>query len=438
MKKLLFFLILFVSKSIVAQYNLPVFTVVNNDTADIVKGYFLLIAEDHLMILDKGSNIVFYKKGFHDFSFTLEKNKKMVFTTFGCSYVMDSTFAVIDSFKTKNNIKYDGHDRLILPNGNLLLMGMEIDSIDLKDYPEFKKKWKSDSAFLPNLIIQEQDNQRNAVFEWYSKDHFTLNDVDSFYPKAGLTHSNAFELDEDGNLLLSSRNLNEITKINLKDGSIMWRLGGKHNEFKFVNCPVPFYGQHDIRRLANGHFTFLDNGYNSTSHGARAMEFELDEVNKTATLIWSYTYDKDMYSTGRGNVQRLADGNTLIDFGMEICGDLAFVIVNPKGKLLLQVNGPTAYRVMNYPALPFKLHRPVITCFDSASVKYLDAGTGYKSYKWSTGDTTRIIKVEKAGTYSVFVPYGTGGYISSEKIILSDVTLPCSKKPAFNRNKKTQ
>ena len=405
---------------------LPIFKATKYDSTA-VKGCFFLAAKDNLIIMDKDANIVYYKPIEDVLDFTLEQNGKMIVASMANTFEMDSTFYMKDTFACKNEIGHDQHDRIILPKNHILLMGKERLKIDLTNYPEWTRLAKHYSPVLPTAVIQELDAERNVIFEWRAKDHFLLSDVDTFFISHDFspewTHSNALELDEDGNILLSSRNLNEITKINRSNGSIIWRFGGKNNEFKFVNCPVPFYGQHNIRKLANGHFTLFDNGDNIVPHGARAMEFELDEVNKIATLVWSYTYDKNMSSKGRGNVQRLTDGNTLINFGDPSCGNVSFCTVNSRGEKILEVScfSPNSYRVTNYPSLPFHLNRPQISCFDSAGVKYLGAGVGYKSYKWNTGDTTRIIKITHAGSYSVFVPYGEGGFISSEKFTIGDI-----------------
>ncbi len=437
MKKSLLLLILVYCHSISAQ-RLPVLNLIKYDTTDL-KGYYFFTASSNLIITDKETNIIFYKPWNFDYTFTLAPNKEMFLGTNDFAYLLDSTFKIIDSFVCKKGVKNDPHDALALPEGHILLLGTENVKMVFSDLPDFKERWKSDTAFIPTAVIQEQDAQHNVVFEWHAKDHFLLSDADSFFDNRDnppeWTHSNALALDKDDNILLSSRNLNEITKINRNNGFIMWRFGGKHNEFKFVNCPVPFYGQHDIKRLTNGHITLFDNGQNSVSHGARAMEFELDEKNKIATLVWSYTYDKNSSSNGRGNVQRLSDGNTLISYGKHFSGDVCFLIVNSSGKKLMQVNGPSVYRVTNYQDLPFQLHRPVINCFDSAGVKYFDAGAGYKSYKWNTGDTTRIIKITNQGSYSVFVPYGDGGFISSEKYRMEDIYKPCES-GSSPRNKK--
>jgi len=66
--------------------------------------------------------------------------------------------------------------------------------------------------------------------------------------------------DNDGNLLISSRHLDEITKINRTTGSIIWRLGGKNNQFAFPNDSLGFSHQHAIRRIGNENILLFDNG----------------------------------------------------------------------------------------------------------------------------------------------------------------------------------
>ena len=65
-------------------------------------------------------------------------------------------------------------------------------------------------------------------------------------------HGNAIEVDGDGNLILSSRHFSEVTKINRLSGEIMWRWGGKNNQFTFIGDSTGFSYQHTIRRLPAG------------------------------------------------------------------------------------------------------------------------------------------------------------------------------------------
>jgi len=130
-----------------------------------------------------------------------------------------------------------------------------------------------------------------------------------------LVHGNALAISADGNLLLSSRNLNEITKIDLRTGNVIWRLGGKANMFKFVNGE-PFAYQHDVRQLPNGDITLFDNHATTQKPApSRAVEYNIDETNRTVTEVWDYAHVPSVFATYMGSAQRLADGNTFLSWG---------------------------------------------------------------------------------------------------------------------------
>lgn len=392
------------------------------------------------LILDRYGDVVYYKSLgtlTNTADFKVQPNGQISYFRNMQFYILDSTFTIVDSVSCKNNITTDSHDFLILPNGHFLMLGNETVVMDLSAYAWFKPAGTHGSATadVKCNVIQELDANKNVVFEWHCADHFAFADVDSAFLSNPLTvdwtHSNALELDDDGNILLSSRHFDEITKINRSDSSIMWRFGGVQNQFTFLNDTTRFYGQHDIRRIDNGHVTLYDNGYRALGypfHGARAMEYELDEVNKTASVAWSYIYDSSMYSRATGNVQRLPNGNTLINYGMMVGKNLTFLVVDSLGNDIFKLQFPDtmfSYRSFNFQQLPWMFQRPEISCFDSAGITYLDAGAGYSSYNWNNGGTTRMIPVTAADTYYVFVPYGNDGFISSEKIIVTNPLDPC-------------
>ena len=391
-------------------------------------GYYFLLDAQRLLILDKTGNIIYYKTPVVGMDFALQPNGLMSYGVTDKFYFMDSTFTETDSISCIHISGTDPRDLRILPHGHFLMLGADTVRMNLSQY-YFDGGRGSDTALVSWAVVQEVDSLKNVIFEWHARNHFNFSDADTSFlhsrTSVDFTHANAIELDTDGNILLSCRNLNEITKISHKDGSVIWRFGGKHNQFKFMNCPIPFYGQHDIRRISNGDITLFDNGTQPVPHPARAMEFKLDEVNKTATLTWSYTLDSTLYSKAKGNVQRLANHCTLINYGDQN-NHLCFVVIDSTGCKLMQVNGLASYRVLYYAALPWQLHRPRITCYDSAGTTYLDAGPGYTSYNWNTGATSRMIRALRAGNYSVFVPYGPQGYISSESFAVTNPDDPCN------------
>ncbi len=178
------------------------------------------------------------------------------------------------------------------------------------------------NATVIGIIIQEQDENKNVVFQWRSWDHYKItdatNDINLTASLIDYAHSNSIEVDYDGNILLSTRHLDEITKINRTTGEIIWRLGGeycKNNQFTFLNDPIGFSHQHDVRRLPNGNITLFDNGNLHSPQFTRIVEYQVDEVNKLVSLVWEYRNDPEIYAGAMGSAQRLDNHNTFIGWG---------------------------------------------------------------------------------------------------------------------------
>ncbi len=131
------------------------------------------------------------------------------------------------------------------------------------------------------------------IFEWRSWDYiaFAETNADLTSQQIDLVHGNGFALSSDGNLLLSSRNLSKVTKINIETGAMMWRLGGKNSTFKFVN-DGDFAYQHNVTELPNGDITLFDNhGTDKSPSASRAVEYQLNLTNKTMTKVGEYAHN---------------------------------------------------------------------------------------------------------------------------------------------------
>ena len=94
----------------------------------------------------------------------------------------------------------------------------------------------------------------------------------------------------------------------------MWRLGGKQNEFTFVNDPGFFY-QHDARRLPNGRLSIYDNRTFQEPEYSRAVEYLVDEENLIVSKVYEYRHSPDVFGGAMGNYQRLPGGNVLVGWG---------------------------------------------------------------------------------------------------------------------------
>ena len=237
--------------------------------------------------------------------------------------MMDSTYTLVKQFGMGNGYDPDEHEFRVYPNGYSFLFCYDVQIVDMSQYVANGDT----AAVVTGVVIQELNENQDVVFEWQSWDHFPITDavsqINLTFHTIDYVHANSMDLDYDGNLLLSSRHLSEITKIDLNTGEIIWRLGGENNEFTFIDeisQPYPFYYQHHFRRIANGHYTMFDNGKYENPQESVAKEYALDQVNKTATLVWSYIHPEigafNVLGNAMGSVQRLPNGNTFIDWGL--------------------------------------------------------------------------------------------------------------------------
>jgi hypothetical protein len=161
-------------------------------------------------------------------------------------------------------------------------------------------------------------------------------------------HGNSIEVDRDGNIFISSRHLDEITKINSETGNIIWRMGGKQNMFDFGNDTAKFSHQHDARRLDNNHIMLYDNGVFHTPPYSRAVEYEVYEDEFKLVKKWEFRRTPSIYSFAMGNAQRLPNGNTIIGWGMHTKTSSE---VSPNGNLRYEIslpNGIYSYRVFRF------------------------------------------------------------------------------------------
>jgi hypothetical protein len=242
---------------------------------------------------------------------------------------------------------------------------------------------------IVDIIIQEQDPSKNVIFEWHASQHVLLTDTYSSLTRSPVDymHTNAIEADQDGNLLISNRNTSDIIKINRQTGDIIWRLGGKANEFNFTN-DVGFANQHDIRRLANGHITLFDNGNMHVPVYSRAIEYAINEQTKEVTRSWQYPEDTSLFSPFMGSAQRLENGNTIIGWG----GIPMVSEIRPDGSKALEMSlGGLTYRALKYTWDGFPTQPPrlvVVTNSDPTTVDLYfswNGATHIQAYEVYTG-----------------------------------------------------
>lgn len=265
------------------------------------------------------------------------------------SLVLNDFFEVIDQFKVKNgSYVSDFHEFELLENGHAFVMGGDaqlvgMDTVVPGGHP---------NAVVVGFVIQEQDQNKNVVFEWRSWDHFEITDaieqVDLTDSIVDYAHLNAIEVVSDSELLISPRNFSEITKIDRNTGEIIWRLGGKNNMFSFVNDTLGFSFQHDCRALSNGNLTLFDNGvYHPDSQFSSVVEYQLDEDALTATLVRRVRSDPDIYGEIMGNAQATGEDGFVVGWGS---GDPNLSVFNNENETVFQISIESInYRAFRFP-----------------------------------------------------------------------------------------
>jgi hypothetical protein len=203
------------------------------------------------------------------------------------------------------------HDLIAEPNDGYWLMCDETRTMDLTAVGG------AGNARVMGTGLQHIAADGTLLFQWSPFDHFAITDVDLAErtgPNVNWTHGNSLDFDADGNLLVSFRNLGEITKIDARTGAVIWRLGGNRNQFTFDGTPTPaFSRQHSVRANAPGALLLLDNLGNPSE--SRAEHYALDERARTARLIRSHAAVPAVVTQIGGSVQRLPGGRTLVSFG---------------------------------------------------------------------------------------------------------------------------
>ncbi len=303
--------------------DIPPFTVTSPGTPS--PGYVLFgftgalsLGGFYALIVDNTGRVVWYRK--FDSQITdcqLQPNGNItVYSSIGSGerryYELDMLGTVVAEHAAANDLETDSHEYRNTPAGeviygvldtvmNLTAIGGRAD-VKVRDF------------------MIEYRRPGGKTLHWRASEHMTVDegaaDVVLNGAQVNPWHCNAIDIDADGNLLASFRNSDEILKIDATSGDVIWRLGGKKNQFQFIGDPLNGTShQHGIRRLANGNIILFDNGNLHPTGESRAVEYRLDEQAHTAQLVWEYRHQPALSATALGFAQRIADGHTLVCFG---------------------------------------------------------------------------------------------------------------------------
>lgn len=326
---------------------------INNETAP---GYLFLdnvFSNPYLLIYKNDGTPVYYRKmEFRPRDFKLQKGGILTTGAAPCDngyLAYDQNYNYLKSYISKG-YQTDYHDLQIQEDGTAYLLALDFRKIDMSQLVE----GGLEEAIAYVNVIQQIDQNGNVIFEWSTWDNFSITDAiyqDLKILTIDYVHLNSIAIDYDGNILISSRHQSELTKINRETGELVWRLGGKNNMFEFVDSDRFSY-QHDLRPVPEkpDHYTIFDNGTNRPRNEySRALEFRIDTENKKLYKVWEYRANPDLFSESMGNVQRLPNGNTLINWGSKDSPKVTEI--NPQSEVVYECdfnNSTSSYRSFRF------------------------------------------------------------------------------------------
>jgi hypothetical protein len=292
--------------------------------------------------------------------------------------MLDQSYRVIHRIRTANGFRPDLHEFKITPDDKALIVTYPVVRQDARAVKGGKKR-----DLVVDSVVQEIDVETGLVtFEWHSVGKIPLTESFSL-PRPGTpfdyAHTNAVNLDSDGDILMSARNTWTAYKIDRETGKIVWRLGGKRSTFKVARA-AHFAWQHDVHRRSDGAITVFDNSaFPPVRKFSRALAIRLDESRKTASLISATAHPQKLLTATQGNQQTLPNGNFMVGWGSQ----RQLTEYDAAGKVLFNAAlslGYESYRSYRLPWVGLPRSRPKVAAAD-------EPGAGTDAYMSWNGAT---------------------------------------------------
>jgi hypothetical protein len=248
----------------------------------------------------------------------------------GKYYMLDEHYEEFKQIKAANDLDADLHDFRITPNNTALITVYEIIEADLSSLNSSLVKGEIWDSLFQEIDIETGE----ALFQWRASEHIDWDEAYLDINDQGdgdkgrpwdFYHINTVDKDPAGNYLVSGRFTRSIINVDGQTGEILWRLGGKRNDFKDLSkgAATTFAGQHDAQWTDSySSITFFDNRadwFNQIDTKSAGVKITLNTssaISKpTAELVQTYIHPSKILSTSQGSMQTLPSGNVLLGYG---------------------------------------------------------------------------------------------------------------------------
>jgi hypothetical protein len=266
--------------------------------------------------------------------------------------IADTSYRIIARIRARGSgINTDLHEFEITRRNTALVLGFRILGRNLKRYGG-----PSRSAILDNVVQEIDIRTGRVLLNWSAARRLSPRNSYVKPPDTGAWdayHINAVSEDSDGNLLLTSRHMSAIYKIDRRSGQVLWKLGGRDSDFK-LSASATFYYPHDAQRAPDGSLTVFDNRSTALdkSHGqSRALHLLVDDKRRRVTVAAAFRHPTGALATSQGNVAALPNGNFFVGWGSSPW----FSEYKPDGQLVFAAHTRSAWN-QSYRALKADWH----------------------------------------------------------------------------------
>jgi hypothetical protein len=267
---------------------------------------------------------------------------------------------------SKDELPTDHHDYVEFPGGYAIL-----------SYPIVADPTKlyNGSPIADSVIEEVSSDRRGASGVGTMSDYFDpalapfpINfgpgfpaAIDGFPDAWDVFHINSIDRLAGGDYVVSARHFESIFRVDRETKEVRWTLGGpkpKDGQDPLEIVGDPLLGPkrtHDARLVGNV-LTVYDNRA-GTGQPSRAVAYDIDEVNRTATFLWEIRNTKTAPTLG--SARQADDGSVLISWGDGIQPVFEEFAAGPGRQRLMsitQIGGGASYRIVKYPPGDFNVN----------------------------------------------------------------------------------
>jgi len=311
----------------------------------------------------------------------------------GEDVILDRRYRRVAVVRAGDGLRADHHVFELTPRGTAYLSAYVRRRMDLRAVGGPREGEIFDS------VVQEVDvASGRVVWQWRASDHVPLTDGVT-RPRRGVPHDyfhvNAVVDGPRGSVLISARNTHAVYDVARRSGRILWRLGGRHSDFRLAPG-ARFAFQHDVRWLGRDTLSLFDNEATPPqAPQSRGLVLRLDFRARTARMVQQYLHPDKLLIPAEGNVQTLPDGHVFTSWG--VAGHVSEL--DRDGRLLLDLvlpPGADTYQAFRSPWDGAPLDRPALAAQSAGGVLTVwaswNGATAVRAWQLLAGPSPRALR----------------------------------------------